>query len=62
MFCARRPSKEAPTPGLSSIRPLFGELGEDRLLVEPVRDWLQRLYGAGIQATLDEAARCSAGR
>ncbi len=52
-----------PDPGpLLSIRPLFGELGEDRLLVEPVRDWLQRLYGAGIQATLDEAARCSAGR
>ncbi|MFL5210068.1 MAG: mannitol dehydrogenase family protein, partial [Microvirga sp.] len=52
-----------PDPGpLLSIRPLFGELGEDRLLVEPVRDWLQRLYGAGIQATLDEAARRSARR
>jgi mannitol-1-phosphate/altronate dehydrogenase len=50
-----------PDPGpLLSIRPLFGELGDDRLLVEPVGGWLQRLYGAGIQATLNEAARRSA--
>jgi fructuronate reductase/mannitol 2-dehydrogenase len=45
-----------PMP-LFSIKPLFGELGRDPLLVDAVRDWLERLYGAGIEATLDEAAR-----
>jgi fructuronate reductase/mannitol 2-dehydrogenase len=45
-----------PIP-LLSIKPLFGELGQDPLLVDAVRNWLGRLYGAGIEATLDEAAR-----
>ena len=45
-----------PSP-LLSIRPLFGELGEDLRLVEAVRGWLGLLYASGIEATLDEAAR-----
>ncbi len=47
-----------PAP-LLSIRPLFGELGEDPSLVEPVRRWLGLLYGSGISATLDAAAEIS---
>ncbi|MGE7414938.1 mannitol dehydrogenase family protein [Methylobacterium tarhaniae] len=45
-----------PRP-LLGIRPLFGELGDDPRLVEPVAEWLGMLDGKGIQATLDEAAR-----
>jgi fructuronate reductase/mannitol 2-dehydrogenase len=45
-----------PTP-LLSIKSLFGELGTDRRLVEPLAMWLGRLYGVGIEATLDEAYR-----
>ena len=45
-----------PRP-LLSIRPLFGELGEDARLVEAVRGWLGLLYASGIEATLDEATR-----
>ena len=47
---------------LLSIKPLFGELGQDPLLVDTVRDWLRRLYGAGLQATLDEASRRATSR
>lgn len=48
-----------PMP-LLSIRPLFGELGDDPHLVDTVRYWLSRLYAVGIEATLDEAARQAA--
>ncbi|TGD95453.1 mannitol dehydrogenase family protein [Methylobacterium nonmethylotrophicum] len=48
-----------PRP-LLGLRPLFGELGDDPRLVEPVAHWLGMLYGRGIQATLDEAARRAA--
>ncbi|MET7242054.1 mannitol dehydrogenase family protein [Methylobacterium sp. EM32] len=48
-----------PRP-LLGIRPLFGELGDDPRLVEPVAEWLGMLDGKGIQATLDEAARRAA--
>ncbi len=49
-----------PAP-LLSIRKLFGNLGQDRRLVDAVRAWLALLYGSGIEATLDEAARRAAG-
>ena len=45
-----------PAP-LLSIESLFGELGADRRLVEPLAMWLGRLYREGIEATLDEAYR-----
>lgn len=45
-----------PAP-LLSIRPLFGELGEDPRLVEPVRRWLGLLHRSGIEAALDAAAQ-----
>lgn len=45
-----------PTP-LLSIRPLFGALGENPRLLDPVRRWLGLLYGSGIEAVLDAAAR-----
>ncbi len=48
-----------PRP-LLGIRALFGELGDDPRLVEPVSEWLGMLYRQGIQATLDEAARRAA--
>ncbi len=44
-----------PRP-LLSIRTLFGELGEDRRLVEPLGRWLASLYEAGSLATLRRAA------
>lgn len=50
-----------PDPAsLLSIKQLFGELGQDPRLVGPVRRWLGTLYAAGIEATLDEAARHAA--
>jgi len=45
-----------PRP-LLGIRSLFGDLGADARLIEPVRHWLTRLYDSGIERTLDEAAR-----
>jgi fructuronate reductase/mannitol 2-dehydrogenase len=45
-----------PAP-LLSITSLFGELGADRRLVEPLAAWLGRLARDGIEATLDEALR-----
>jgi hypothetical protein len=53
----RRKAEEGgadPAP-LLSIDTLFGELGADRRLVEPLAFWLGRLYRDGIEATLDEA-------
>ena len=44
-----------PRP-LLSIRALFGELGEDARLVEPLARWLASLYAAGSLATLRRAA------
>ena len=45
-----------PAP-LLSITSLFGELGADRRLVEPLAAWLGRFDRDGIEATLDEALR-----
>jgi fructuronate reductase/mannitol 2-dehydrogenase len=45
-----------PAP-LLSVDALFGELGADRRLVEPLAYWLGRIYRDGIEATLDEAYR-----
>ena len=45
-----------PRP-LLSIHSLFGELGEDPRLVQPVEYWLASLYRNGIESTLDEAKR-----
>jgi len=45
-----------PAP-LLSIRALFGDLGEDRRLHAAVAPWLASLYGAGVAATLAQAAR-----
>ncbi|MEO8738221.1 MAG: mannitol dehydrogenase family protein [Casimicrobiaceae bacterium] len=43
-----------PAP-LLSIMSLFGELGADRRLVEPLGGWLGLLHREGIEATLDAA-------
>jgi fructuronate reductase/mannitol 2-dehydrogenase len=45
-----------PAP-LLSVESLFGQLGADPRLVEPLAGWLVRLYREGIEATLDEAYR-----
>ena len=47
----------ADPAALLSIQALFGDLGSDRRVVEPLASWLGRLYGDGIQATLDHACR-----
>jgi mannitol-1-phosphate/altronate dehydrogenase len=44
-----------PTP-LLSIRQLFGDLGADRRLVEPLHRWLASLYDVGSAQTLERAA------
>ncbi len=46
---------EDPTP-LLRIAPLFGELGQDERLIQPVRRWLGLLYQRGSRATLGQAA------
>ncbi len=46
---------EDPAP-LLSIAPLFGELGQDERLIQPVRRWLGLLYQRGSQVTLGTAA------
>ena len=43
-----------PAP-LLAIEPLFGALGQDPNLVQPVGRWLAALYEAGAQATLQRA-------
>lgn len=48
-----------PRP-LLSVRSLFGELGDDRSLVEATQRWLALLYDRGIHQTLDEAERLAA--
>lgn len=45
-----------PRP-LLSIKPLFGDLGEDSALVQPVARWLSALYACGIRATLSQARK-----
>lgn len=45
-----------PRP-LLGITQLFGELGSDPRLVQPVAGWLAQLYSGGSQVTLAEAAR-----
>lgn len=50
----------ADPAALLSIAPLFGELGGDPRIVEPVRRWLGLIYGAGIETTLDRALAASA--
>ncbi len=45
-----------PRP-LLGIASLFGELGTDPRVVEPVAGWLRSLYERGSRATLEEAAR-----
>jgi mannitol 2-dehydrogenase len=44
-----------PSP-LLSIRALFGDLGQNPELVEPVAKWLGDLYANGVKATLEDAA------
>lgn len=51
-----RAEEGGPDPApLLSITSLFGELGADRRLVEPLRRWLALLHREGIEAALDEA-------
>jgi mannitol 2-dehydrogenase len=54
----RKAAEGGPDPAaLLSVQSLFGGLGTDRRLVDPLADWLGRLYRDGIEATLDEAHR-----
>lgn len=48
--------RENPAP-LLSLRQLFGELGDDARLVQPLATWLASLYNSGARVTLEEARR-----
>ncbi|MGY6249493.1 mannitol dehydrogenase family protein [Bosea thiooxidans] len=50
-----------PRP-LLSVRSLFGELGENPILVETTHRWLASLYNLGADPTLDEAERLATQR